>query len=397
MKYQEIKDFPCNAPKGSIAVTVPDGYVKPCCAFQNQTDDWKETSNLFHTNSFDDILTSHHWNNYVPDEHCISCIHEEEHIGPHKLPISLREHWNLEISDDANKLEYLELALDFTCNMMCRMCGPRQSSKWNASPILKDLQKFSTFDKIYYDKVQNIFIENYNSGENELYNKQTGLKEYSLKLMSNLTNTDLSNLKVVKLIGGEPLYSKKLPQFINLLKKQEHWRDIKIILISNGSIIPDEVLFKGFRDIEIQVSIDAIGDLGSTIRMKQPWDKIDNNIRAMNDLYNVTMLHATVSIMNINKMQDFLDYCHELDIEESMSMLHGPNYLRLNIIPREFRMQWLTDNDKVNTWLMIPNHKDSKDQGQLFLRSIPLLDSESEFNFRDINPEIVDIVEKYVV
>jgi hypothetical protein len=60
-------------------------------------------------------------------------------------------------------------------------------------------------------------------------------------------------------------------------------------------------------------------------------------------------------------------------------------------------MQWLTDNDKVNTWLMIPNHKDSKDQGQLFLRSIPLLDSESEFNFRDINPEIVDIVEKYVV
>ena len=156
-------------------------------------------------------------------------------------------------------------------------------------------------------------------------------------------------------------------------------------------------MFEGFRDIEIQVSIDAIGDLGSTIRMKQPWDKIDNNIRAMNDLYNVTMLHATVSIMNINKMQDFLDYCHELDIEESMSMLHGPNYLRLNIIPREFRMQWFTDNEKVNTWLMIPNHKDIKDQGRLFLRSIPLLDSESEFNFRDINPEIVDIVEKYVV
>ena len=197
--------------------------------------------------------------------------------------------------------------------------------------------------KIYYYKVQNIFIENYNSGENELYNKQTGLKEYSLKLMSNLTNTDLSNLKVVKLIGGEPLYSKKLPQFIHLLKKQEHWRDIKIILISNGSIIPDEVLFEGFRDIEIQVSIDAIGDLGSTIRMKQPWDKIDNNIRAMNDLYNVTMLHATVSIMNINKMQDFLDYCHELNIEESMSMLHGPNYLRLNMM-FSFRFKHINNN-----------------------------------------------------
>jgi hypothetical protein len=45
---------------------------------------------------------------------------------------------------------------------------------------------------------------------------------------------------------------------------------------------------------------------------------------------------------------------------------------------------------------MIPNHKDSKMQGQLFLKSIPLLDSESEFNFIDINPEIVDIVERYV-
>ena len=121
MKYQEIKDFPCNAPKGSIAVTVPDGFVKPCCAFINQDDDWKETSNLFHTNSFDDILTSHHWNNYVPDEHCISCIHEEEHIGPHKLPISLREHWNLEISDDANNSDDVSI-IYFSSFLMLLCC-----------------------------------------------------------------------------------------------------------------------------------------------------------------------------------------------------------------------------------------------------------------------------------
>ena len=377
MNYQEIKDFPCNAPKGSIAIVVPDGYVKPCCAFIHQTNDWLETSNLYHTKSFDDILTSHHWNNYEPNKHCVSCIEHEEAIDSHDGPSSLREHWNLEISDDTNKLEYMELALDFTCNMMCRMCGPRQSSKWNASPILKELQTFTKFDKAYYKKT-------------------TGLKEYSKQLMVNLNNTDLSNIKEVRLVGGEPLYSKNLPAFIDLLKKQEHWKDIKIILISNGSIIPDEVLFEGF-DLEIQISIDAIGDLGSTIRMKQDWNMINKNIRAMNDLYNVNSLHCTVSIMNINKMQEFIDYCDSLKIQESFSMLHGPNYLKLNIIPREFRMQWFTDNDKINQWLLVPDHSNAELQGELFLKSIPLLDSESKFNFRDINPEIVNIVEKYVV
>ena len=51
------------------------------------------------------------------------------------------------------------------------------------------LQSFNCSNSILIYKKKaietNIFIENYNSGDN-IYEKQVGLKEYSLKLMSNL-------------------------------------------------------------------------------------------------------------------------------------------------------------------------------------------------------------------
>ena len=378
MNYQEIKDFPCNAPKGSIAIVVPDGYVKPCCAFIHQTNDWLETSNLYHTKSFDDILTSHHWNNYEPNKHCVSCIEHEEAIDSHDGPSSLREHWNLEISDDTNKLEYMELALDFTCNMMCRMCGPRQSSKWNASPILKELQTFTKFDKAYYKKT-------------------TVLKEYSKQLMVNLNNTDLSNIKEVRLVGGEPLYSKNLPWFINLLKKQEHWKDIKIIIITNGSILPSKDLFEGFNCVEIDVSIDSIGNLATATRMKVPWETVDANIREMIKLYEVH-IHTTVSLLNCNQMQPLINYRHNLNIspiDHTFSMLHGPKHLLLNLIPKEHRDKWITTHPRVNHMLEM-EHQENPPESYRFLKAMEILDAESELSFRDVNPEIMEIMEKLV-
>jgi len=378
MNYQEIKDFPCNAPKGSIAIVVPDGYVKPCCAFIHQTNDWLETSNLYHTKSFDDILTSHHWNNYEPNKHCVSCIEHEEAIDSHDGPSSLREHWNLEISDDTNKLEYMELALDFTCNMMCRMCGPRQSSKWNASPILKELQTFTKFDKAYYKKT-------------------TGLKEYSKQLMVNLNNTDLSNIKEVRLVGGEPLYSKNLPWFINLLKKQEHWKDIKIIIITNGSILPSKDLFEGFNCVEIDVSIDSIGNLATATRMKVPWETVDANIREMIKLYEVH-IHTTVSLLNCNQMQPLINYRHNLNIspiDHTFSMLHGPKHLLLNLIPKEHRDKWITTHPRVNHMLEM-EHQENPPESYRFLKAMEILDAESELSFRDVNPEIMEIMEELV-
>jgi len=287
---KDIPDMSCNSLKGSVHIS-PEGHIKPCCYFKNLGPNWKYwqvDSSIFNISSLDDVVDSYEWNNFVsPNPHCEYCIKEEMNNIR-----SLRQYWNETIESDTNKLQHLELALDFTCNMMCRICGPRQSSKWNVSPVLNDIKELIGSDS-------DDFVN---------YIKTKGSREYTENIKRVLSNSDLSHLKEVKLVGGEPLYSKSLPWFINLLKKQEHWKDIKITLITNGSILPSKELFDGFKQVEIDVSLDAVGDLATVTRMKVPWEIIDANMIEMTKLYKVSV-HTTVSILNCNQIEPLIEYC----------------------------------------------------------------------------------------
>ena len=376
---KDISDMTCNSLKGSVHIS-PEGHIKPCCYFKNLGPHWKYwqlDSNIYNINSLDDIVDSYEWNNFVsPNSHCETCIKEETNNI-----FSLRQHWNETISPDTKKLQHLELALDFTCNMMCRMCGPRQSSKWNSSPVLKNMK-------------EEVGVA---EADADIYIKTKGSKEYTKNVKRILSNSDLSDLKEVKLVGGEPLYSKNLPWFINLLKKQEHWKDIKIIIITNGSILPSKDLFEGFNCVEIDVSIDSIGNLATATRMKVSWETVDANIREMIKLYEIH-IHTTVSLLNCNQMQPLINYRHNLNIsphDHTFSMLHGPKHLLLDLIPKEYRDKWITTHPRVNHMLEMEHHE-NPDEAYRFLKAIEILDAESEMPYRDVNPEIVEIMEELV-
>ena len=376
---KDIPDMTCNSLKGSVHIS-PEGHIKPCCYFKNLGPHWKYwqlDSNISNINSLDDIVDSYEWNNFVsPNPHCGLCIKEEMNNI-----YSLRKYWNETITPDTNKLQHLELALDFTCNMMCRICGPRQSSKWNASRVLKNMKEEVGVTE----------------ADEDLYTKTKGSKEYIKNIKRILSNSDLSELKKVVLVGGEPLYSKNLPWFTNLLKKQDHWKDIEIKLITNGSIFPSKDLFEGFNCVGITVSLDAIGDLATVTRMKVPWKIIDENVRRMAKLYEVH-IHSTVSILNCNQMQPLLQYCYDLNISHinhTFTVLHSPKHLLLDLIPEEYRHKWITSHSKVNDMLKMEHHENPH-EAYRFLKAIEILDAESEIPYRDVNPEIVEIMEELV-
>jgi MoaA/NifB/PqqE/SkfB family radical SAM enzyme len=367
-----IPDMTCNAPKGSVSIVHPDGFVKPCCYFNYQDDKWLLSSNIAYIDSLDDVINSEEWKNYNPDPHCESCIREEIDDVP-----SLRKYWNSTIPSTANSLEHLELALDFTCNMMCRMCGPRQSSQWNGSAVLDDMK-----------------ITEHNHPNSDYYVKTKGSRKYTENLKWILSNTDLSNLKAVTLVGGEPLYSKNLKWFISLLKENSNYKNVSITIITNGSVKPPLNLLKGFRKVNITVSIDAIGSLATSIRMGIDWNIIDTNVRYMVKHYNVKV-HSTVSILNINKMQEVIDYCKELNISSNYAMLHGPKHLLLDLIPIIHRSKWKTTDYKINKMLDM-NHYANPRETFNFIKAVEILDSVSDISFIDANPEVYDIAQGLV-
>ena len=370
-------DMSCNSLKGSIHIS-KEGHVKPCCYFKDlgpHQKYWRIDSNTSNINSLDNIVDSYEWNNFVsPNPSCEYCIIEEANNM-----YSLRHHWNEKIAPDTNKLQYLELALDFTCNMMCRICGPQQSSRWNSSSVLKNMR------------------EEFSMSEDISYTKTKGSKEYTKNIKRILSNSDLSDLKEVTLIGGEPLYSKNLPWFIDLIKQQEHWKDIKITIITNGSLVPKSNMFVGFKEVQIDVSLDAVGDLATATRMKVSWEIIDANIRKMIKLYKVS-IHSTVSLLNCNKMQPLIDYFYTLDplpVDHTFSVLQTPYHQAVTLIPKEYRLQWITSHLKVNNILAMEYHE-NLDEVCRFLRATEILDAESEIPYRDANPEIVEIMEELV-
>ena len=156
-------------------------------------------------------------------------------------------------------------------------------------------------------------------------------------------------------------------------------------------------MFEGFNCVEIDVSLDAVGDLATVTRMKVPWKIIDENMRRMVKLYEVH-IHTTVSILNCNQIEPLLQYRHDLNIlpeAHTFTVLHGPKHLSLNLIPKEYRQKWKSYNHRVNKMLEMEHHEDPA-EAYRFLKSSEILDVESELSFRDVNPEIMEIMEELV-
>jgi sulfatase maturation enzyme AslB (radical SAM superfamily) len=252
---------------------------------------------------------------------------------------------------------------------MCRSCGPSQSSKWNGSSILEELQILNMPD---------------NGG---VYTAIKNPRNYQDNIKRVLSNTDLSHLKEVTLVGGEPLYSKSLPWFLSLLHE-----DVRLIVVTNGSLLPSDEMFSKFKYVRFQVSIDAIGDLGTAMRMKVPFETIDKNIRQLIKKYRV-QVHTTISVQNINRLAELDKYIVN-DLQgaiHSVALLHEPAYMRIDIIPLEKRMQWLTDNKFINDAMKMLYRESPRDV-QHFLENMEILDDESTIKFKDANPEIMDIL-----
>ena len=108
--------------------------------------------------------------------------------------------------------------------------------------------------------------------------------------------------------------------------------------------------------------------------------------------------HTTVSLLNCNHLQPLLDYREHLGIDwysHTFAMLHNPRHLLLDLIPEEYRQKWITTIPKINTMLKT-THQENPDEAKRFLRAIEILDAESEIPYRDVNPEIVEIMEELV-
>lgn len=287
---------PCNAVWNSITV-YPNGKIAPCCIYDYQA---ARPSEEFHgVNTFTDLQEQMSQGIY-PDG-CHRCWHDEQ-----RGIKSYRENYG---SDTAqrDRIRYLDMRNNNTCNLTCRMCGPNFSSSW--TKLVGDLE-FENFD-----------------------------------IWSMLGEISQSGLEEIYFTGGEPMLNKDHWLLLERLINNGQSKNISLRYNTNLSVLSyqGESVFDSWREfkkVKVYASLEAVGEPASYIRSGLDWDRASRNIDSLLEFrqqYPTTEISVfcTVGLLNVWFLPELVAWCRDHDISLDLSVLEGPDFLALSTLPRE--------------------------------------------------------------
>jgi sulfatase maturation enzyme AslB (radical SAM superfamily) len=282
----------------------PNGKIGPCCKIK--ADYLKPISDLTNADRFADLKTEY------PPSACESCISDE----CNNLPSYRHQFNNLKTS--AAGLQFVDIRNTNLCNLKCRYCGPHFSSQW----------------------------------AKELGNIQPIVRQDLTHWKSTLI-TD--SLHWMYFTGGEPLISDDHWSILQELVKTNQASKISLMYNSNLTVtryknIDIQDLWKKFRSVRINCSIDAVGQPLEYIRSGTQWQQIDHNIQVLKQFKNIQLtLTPVLSILNFWFLPDFVTYAAQQQLALSPIVLNGPDYLALDVIPDQLKPQALNILNKVES------------------------------------------------
>lgn len=271
----------CPLLKMHVAVS-PTGIIQPCCRFL--VSEHKETFSNIQDVSLEQGMQSEGFQSareaFARGEFpagCASCAFEEKHGISSMREKAVRDY------SQAKHLEFVELFLGNLCNMKCRTCNPLHSSKWE-----RDAELFS-------------------------WTLKSAPQMDAQKLLQSI---NLQHLRRLKLLGGEPFYTKAFYNIVDHISANGVSERIALELNTNASVFPSERVLeqlRHFRKIELSLSIDDIGQRAEALRTGTVWPVVSENLRQWkaleasfpNLLLNV---HTTVSAYNVLYLHEVISY-----------------------------------------------------------------------------------------
>lgn len=297
-----------------------DGSVLPCCQFDvkkitnndiNIPKLINGTESAFNSELFDDVRDRMSKNQAVPE--CHRCWDLED-VGA----VSLRNEMNEKFQINDKKIRYIETAFSTHCNLTCRMCNEDFSSKWKQliNPNIKPDLVIDNFDLNKYD-------------------------------------SDLSELRLVKLVGGEPMIDKQHVPFLEKLIHKSSASEIELEYHTNATVSPSKQViefWKQFSKVTIIFSIDGIGEVNEILRPPHKWETVVKTIDFFKSITGVNFnfkIHTVISILNIKRLHEVIGYSIQEFGAESIvfDFLEYPKHLSVqNTTIKENLTAFVTDN-----------------------------------------------------
>jgi MoaA/NifB/PqqE/SkfB family radical SAM enzyme len=298
-------------------VVNPSGTVRPCCHFRNDENGYKywEDGWQEHHRELGEIMANS--DDFIPG--CWECQHMVE-LGEEPM----LEYYNNKYKDHKG-LIHIELKINNTCNLSCVMCDAWNSSKWYQL-VKENPQMPESLKQIY------------GPPPNQKWHKD--IDEFIPYLYF---------CKVLKFTGGEPFLIPQVKKLIDYCIESELASVMDLEFITNGTqdLTPYIEKFKKFKSVDIQYSIDAIGERFNYIRQGAQWSDVENKILDFQKKTKGTNIHimlaAAIQALNVNHLDELRDWAkqHGLYVDDqnyvsdpifmSPEALHDPD-LRKRLI-----------------------------------------------------------------
>ena len=357
----------CMIPWEGMAVTMRN-QIRPCCRFPTASAvDPKQYEEAFKQLRIDMLAGK-------KDPRCAKCWEEEDNDVP-----SMRTRANAfhglefkkpHLKEDFRKLTHIELSLDNICNLQCRMCGSQFSSKalkrdeW-AAKHRPDIQ-------IHVAKVQKSRYET--------------LKDMEI---------DWTELRSVKLLGGEPFMSPNFMDFLYFLDMRTDISKVTLEIVTNCTKkMTQEMadILNDFKYIRLSGSFDSTPIMNEYQRVGSKWQEgLDHWIEYGKMLKNKRMIvHQTFSVLNINHVDESLllykPYC------DSSSWSYDEYQLSFLCAPDWFERWVMRTNQNEKLKGIFKKRKYDKSKWQRVIRTIYALDDFHETNIEEANPELARLL-----
>ena len=266
----------------------------------------------------------------------------------------------------------MEIKLNNLCNLKCRMCHPMDSTSWN------DWQEVEPF----YQKEGNFLPE-------KIANLNLKRKPY----LDSFDDTDnwwdsfeklLPHFRRVEFAGGEPLMDPQHYRILDMLKPYGKNIEIKYATngttlgISQGRTIHD--YWPHFRSVAVNVSLDGIHDVYNYIRGNGDFNVVEENIREIQRIPNVSRVVGafTAQAGNILQAADCVDYfINKMNIVFYSHRVSYPNCLSAQVLPLELKDIAIKRLEEIK--LRVPNFENVKKHP--ILKQITLQQIQDNINY----------------
>lgn len=362
----------------------PDNVLKPCCRYLSQSptnelgvnlhDIEQVGVNAMNVDKYRDIRRKMLSGERLPG--CQKCYTQEEHPDL-KDRHSMRKFLNHRyahvdrnsLTEEFEKLRYIEMSIDNICNLQCKMCSSMFSSK------LINRDKF--FGNVVHKKLEPNFLK--------------------------LDKMDIHHLEYVKILGGEPFITPNFIRFLDYLAERSNPENITLEIITNGTSLPSvEVLdrLNLFKMNFINISLDSYGKTNDYQRWGGSYETTFNNAAEYNKLLDKVYVsfHSVVSILNANELAQTIDFVRDKNnYHISVDFVREPEHLSMLYAPPEY-IDWVLEKNRGNftAYRLIEtftrkssyNHKHWGD----FLDNLTKLDSYYGTKLEDYNPDLAEFL-----